>query len=225
LGVDGYATAQVSTDLALDRKEQVLNLVALGLIDPVEVGLDVFSNAKDLLADIATRFDATLNLELPLIGKSLNQLLADANFDLFDMFESATAPAAGALAQVGTPAERFAQLEELLEDAFGLVDVGDPDFDNAQIEIVYDADEVTLDIVFDFDLAGPSPFTLDEFDLELNLGLSFTLGIDFSELLAAAAGGSGDSGVQLSLALTGAVEIHRWPLRLVRLRQRRHRSA
>ena len=55
LGVDGYATAQVSTDLALDRKGQVLNLIALGIIDPVEVARDAFSDAKDVLADIETR--------------------------------------------------------------------------------------------------------------------------------------------------------------------------
>jgi len=37
-----------------------------------------------------------------LIGKSVNQLLTDAGFNLFGEFASATAPAAGALSQVGT---------------------------------------------------------------------------------------------------------------------------
>ena len=61
---------------ALDPKGQVLNLIALGVIDPVELARDAFSDAKDVLADIGTRLDATLNQELPLIGMSLNDLLA-----------------------------------------------------------------------------------------------------------------------------------------------------
>src|SRR5262249_50256121 len=152
LGVDGYATAQVSTDLALDRKGQVLNLIALGLIDPVEVARDAFSNAKDVLADSQTRFDAALNQELPLIGKSVNQLLLDAGFDLFSEFENAVAPAADALSQVGTLDQRFGQLEQLLESALGVSD--------DVIKIVYDDANAILDIVFNFHPGYHGPFAL-----------------------------------------------------------------
>ena len=204
LGVDGYATVKVSTDLLLDTKEQVLNLIALGVVDPIDVARSAFSDAKDVLADIETRLSTALTEDLPLIGMSLNDLLTNAGFDLFGEFEAAVAPAASALSDSASLADRFAELEGLLETAFG---VGDD-----AIEIVYDEADVRLDIVFDFNFDDVATFALPDFNLNLDLGLAFTLGIDFGALIASAAGGSGDNGVRLSLALTGAVEINTGPI-------------
>ena len=187
----------MSTDLLLDTKEQVLNLIALGIVDPVELALDAFADVKDVLLDLETRLAATFDQVLPLIGMSLNDLFIQADFDLFGEFEAAFAPLASELSGSGLLVDRFAELAQLLEGAFEVADV----------EIVYDETELSIDITFDFNLDQVLALSLDEFGLDLGLGIAFTLSLDLTELIAVSAGGSSDGGSQLILALSSSVEI------------------
>ena len=175
--------------------QQTLNLL---VGDQIDLALQAFADAKDLLATI----QAAASQELPLIGMSLNELLLQAGFDLFGEFQDAVAPVVGAVA-AGTLTQRFAELEELLEDAFSLADVGgNAAYDNPEIELVYDATNDSLDIVFAFELADTDAFVLDQIDLTWELGVAFTLSMDFSELAA-----NPDTGLALTLGLTGAVTV------------------
>ncbi|MCC6474863.1 MAG: LEPR-XLL domain-containing protein, partial [Burkholderiales bacterium] len=71
LGVEGYATAALSTGLLLDTKATARNLISLGLVDPVELATQAFSDGKALVSDLHDRIDTAWNQDLPLLGSSL----------------------------------------------------------------------------------------------------------------------------------------------------------
>jgi Ca2+-binding RTX toxin-like protein len=204
LGIAGYQFASKSTELLLSTKDAALNAIAIGLIDPIEVVRQAFVDTTALVGDIQTRLTTVLGQELPVIGMSLNDLLTSTGFNLFEKISSALAPAAGVVSELGTLTVRLAQLEELLEDAFLLVDVGPSSYDNPEVELIYDATAVSLTMVFDFDLTD---VTVNEFGLELGVGLAFSVTIDIGDLISMAAGGSGNGGSRLSLDLTTSVAL------------------
>ncbi len=214
LGIDGYALAQLSTGILLSQKAAALNLIQLGLLDPVEVATQAFSDAKALVSDIHDRIEVASNQDLPVLGRSLNELLGDNTYGLgFDLFAAFSNAVAGAVSSIGTVDQRLAQLEELLEDQLGLADVGgDPSYDNPELELAYDGANGILSMTFDFNLSKTSTFDLDlgatagplsgppiALDMALGLDLAFTVKLDFGEMISFAVGGAGTNGLLLTL--------------------------
>ena len=158
---------------------------SIGLVTLV---VNAFDDAAELVADIKSQIDATLNTPLPLINQSLNDLIGDPtdglDFDLFGAFASALGTV--------TSAVDLDALEEGLEDALGLADGGDPDFDNPELEITFV--DAVLAIVFDFGLSANSTLNLVledaglpmsgslPLDLALAFDLNFDLSLDFGQL-------------------------------------------
>ncbi|MBT4500668.1 MAG: LEPR-XLL domain-containing protein, partial [Gemmatimonadetes bacterium] len=169
-------------------------------IDPVELAIDAFGKAAELVAQIQATIAGELDKSLPLVNQSIGALLVDSThgigFDFFDTFSSALGSVASA--------QDLDDLEELLEDALGLDEGGDPAFDNPEVEISFS--DGVLGLAFDFGLSAGSTFgiALDEsdiplkgsipFELAVALDLDFSLQTDLTQLaLDAAAGSSADS--------------------------------
>ncbi|MFN0040460.1 MAG: hypothetical protein ACKVP2_13190, partial [Burkholderiales bacterium] len=215
-GVDVLsADLQISTSLLLDTKAMALNLIRLGALDPVEAALQAFADAKALVADVHGRIESKWNQDLPLIGLSVRDLLSDSNHGLgYDPFAKFSSAATDALAPILGPtiANRVAQLEEILEDALGLVDIGVAGFDNPELELSFNESTAVLTMAFDFNLTRSSSYVLDPaaaggplsgdpltLDLVADLDLDFVVELDFGKLVSFAVGGTGTDGLKLTL--------------------------
>ena len=175
---------------------------SIGLVSLV---VNAFDDAAEWVADIKGQINDKLDAQLPLINKSLNELLGDPtnglDFDLFGAFASA-------LGTVTSAADLDA-LEEALEDALGLDDGGDPAFDNPELEITFV--DAVLNLIFDFGLGANSTFNLAfedaglpmsgsvPLDLALAFDFGFGLQLDFGQLAVGATETSAVNGFLVAL--------------------------
>src|SRR5262249_12171318 len=84
----GYepAASAISTDQLRSRAAGAVDLVRFGVINPIAYGGALFQRGKELVADAEARVHNALNLTLPLINKSVNELLAGIGFDPISAF-------------------------------------------------------------------------------------------------------------------------------------------
>ena len=153
-----YGDSLMSTDLELGKKDSILIFLQIGLLDPVELALRAFDEVAALTTDIEGRISAKFDQSLPLVNKSVNELLNDpidgVAVNLFDAIGNAAQTVAGAVS--------LDALEEAIEDAIGLPDPqGTPDFDNTEFDI--DFVDGVLDLGFAFDLTASPTFRTPDF--------------------------------------------------------------
>ncbi|MDA1273124.1 MAG: hypothetical protein O2960_03590, partial [Verrucomicrobia bacterium] len=196
-----YSESVMSSDKALSKADSALNLLALGLIDPVEFASAAFAELSGLVGDIEGQVSTFLNQKIPIINKSPNELFDEPATPLFDVFGSV----ANAL-HVASNETSLPNLEEFLEDQMGISDT--PNADSSQFEI--DLTGAALTLGFAFGLSESTSINVDlgtsgvpiTGTLPMTLGVSFDLDvdltIDFAEMFGASSGSSAN-GVILTL--------------------------
>ncbi|MCC6232978.1 MAG: hypothetical protein IT580_10060, partial [Verrucomicrobiales bacterium] len=203
LGASSYLdipVGQVSTSLALNKIQAGLNVLGRGLVDPVEYAKEAFQRLRELVSDLKSTAGGALDFELPLIEKSLSQLLFNSSnpvegigLNFFDEFEAGVANLASQLT--------LTNLESAIEGGLGL--------SPTQFELTLAG--TVLTIRFNFQLSKQLAYTLDlnntgvpvsgsiPLTLDLKLETQFAVVIDFGEFIANPKAAIGGDGLGLAL--------------------------
>lgn len=189
--------ADISTNLVLNTAKAGANLVALGVIDPIDyinAGLDKIHHFTSVLQPVVEPY---LDKQLPLINKSINDLLNDQKsgigYDFFQELQTEVDKLPNAIS--------IQDAEAKIDSALGLT----PD----QFNITLTGG--VLDLNFDIDLTKSLTTSIDlsssnlpvhgsiPLDLDLDLKTKFSVQIDLGEYIADTADPPGLNGVNLEV--------------------------
>ncbi|MFM8252874.1 MAG: esterase/lipase family protein, partial [Planctomycetota bacterium] len=193
------AASQISTNRLLPVVQSAQILIDRGLINPVDYAREGYSRIRDLVGSLKDTVSDALNKKLPLINRSVNELLFnDRNplqgigFDFFDQFASKVTGLTDALT--------LSALETRIENLLGI----QPDqfaiqLQNSQLTLSFNFDlsrslDYQLALDSSFPVQGNIPLTLG---LRLNTGFSLTL--NFSDYLADPKLGFGTNSLAITL--------------------------
>jgi hypothetical protein len=197
LGVTDHTVANISTDLLLSTAESGIRLITLGIIDPLELAVDLYEETSAKIGSIKQTIDNVLDQPLPIVGQSLNDLI-DAelpSLGLGNFFDNLTSSIT--VPDIGDPQLDLDGFEANIETALGLA-AGDLSITNVAdmqstgvITLAFNISR-TASTTFDLDLSSTGVLsTTLPVTLEAGLHLEFNISLNIGELNALAGESSG----------------------------------
>jgi hypothetical protein len=204
-------TSIISTDLLLSTPQSGVRLIELGIVDPIELVADIYSETSAKIASLKGEIDSVLDKKLPILNRSLGDLIGvseipDLGIDAFFTGLASDIP----IPTTGTAQEKLDALEAAIELALGITDTTELEITDAT-DISSDGLVVlSFDInrsdskAFNFDLsnAGPLSGTLPV-TLTAGFKLQMDITVSIGDLTALAGGGLGTTGIDLAIDYAG----------------------
>lgn len=206
LGVTDHTAATISTDLLLTKPQSIVRLIEIGVLDPLELASDLYTETTAKINGLIDSANALLDQKLPIINLSLSELiganLPTLNLDGFiNGLTSAVAIPSGASLQ-----EQLTNFETSIEGALGLVDselafnsLSDITTTGA-IVLSFNVNRTESTLFYlDFSASGPLRGDLVEVMLDAGISLQFNITLNMSDLTALAGGELGANGLTFEL--------------------------
>jgi len=206
LGVTNAAGATISTSLLLSQAQSAVRLIQLGVVDPIELVVDLYNETSDRIDGLWTAANSKLNAPLPIINQSISELIGvelpglGLNEFVSGLVDKITAPSS-----ILTVQNQLDAIEGDIETALGLgagelILTSAANFTSSGIFTIGFDISRQASTAFNIDLSNSGPLSgVIPVTLSAGMSLEFNITLSLGDLVAFAGLETGANGLSFEL--------------------------